>query len=60
MDSVQKWMTRIKLPRDLRTKIRNYYAEVGEAASASTCQQDGSSVVLTSPLDLLLISMQPS
>lgn len=28
MSSVQTWMARLKLPRDLRTKIRAYYAEV--------------------------------
>ncbi|KAA6417271.1 MAG: cyclic nucleotide-binding [Trebouxia sp. A1-2] len=28
MSSVQTWMARLKLPRDLRAKIRAYYAEV--------------------------------
>ena len=28
MSSVQTWMTRLKLPADLRAKIRTYYAEV--------------------------------
>ena len=29
MGSVQDWMSRVKLPRDLKQKIRGYYAEVG-------------------------------
>lgn len=28
MDHVQQWMARIKLPRELRNKIRSYYSEV--------------------------------
>ena len=28
MGSVQDWMSRVKLPRDLKQKIRAYYAEV--------------------------------
>jgi len=31
MSSVQTWMTRLKLPLDLRAKIRAYYAEVRSA-----------------------------
>jgi hypothetical protein len=27
MSSVQKWMIRLQLPHELRTKIRQYYAE---------------------------------
>ncbi len=29
MASVSEWMGRVKLPRELKTKIRAYYAEVG-------------------------------
>lgn len=28
MTSVSEWMGRVKLPRELKTKIRAYYAEV--------------------------------
>lgn len=32
MSSVQTWMMRLKLPNDLRVKIRSYYAEVNKVA----------------------------
>lgn len=38
MGSVQDWMSRVKLPRDLKQKIRAYYAEVGSLAEPGLMQ----------------------
>ncbi len=35
MSSVADWMGRVKLPRELKAKIRAYYAEVCAVKSAS-------------------------
>ncbi len=38
MTSVSEWMGRVKLPRELKTKIRAYYAEVDALKTTSNPQ----------------------
>lgn len=37
MGSVSEWMGRVKLPRELKAKIRAYYAEVRHSLTCGSC-----------------------